>query len=120
MADNIKSEDFAYRNDLEVIEEGLLRKRHWLHSTEGRYASAGLMAFVFGGLYVSQIDLYTDRPRWVRDHVRATLMKSVTPRPASSAESVVTTSFNNPNGHASTWSLHVRLRVSLKNQSQSR
>src|SRR5690348_6493220 len=49
MTDDVKSEDLAYRNDLEVIEEGLLRKRQRLRSTKARYAAALLMAFVSAG-----------------------------------------------------------------------
>ena len=49
MADDGKSEDLAYRNGLQDIEEGLLRKRPRLRSTGARYAAALLMGFVSGG-----------------------------------------------------------------------
>ena len=49
MADEVKSEDRAYRNDLEVLEEGLLRKRQRFRFTEARYAAALLIAFVSAG-----------------------------------------------------------------------
>jgi hypothetical protein len=49
MADDVKSEALAYRNGLKAIEEGLLRKRERLRSTEARYAAALLMAFVSAG-----------------------------------------------------------------------
>jgi hypothetical protein len=49
MADDVKSEDLACLNDLEDTEEGLLRKRQRFRSTEARYATALLMAFVWAG-----------------------------------------------------------------------
>jgi hypothetical protein len=49
MADDVTSKALAYRNGLEVVEEGLLRKRERLRSTEARYAAALLMALVSAG-----------------------------------------------------------------------
>ncbi len=69
MADDGKSEDLAYRNGMEDIEEGLSAQTAGALFYGSPLCTRAFDGFCFGGLYVNQTDLYTDWPRWVHDQL---------------------------------------------------